>query len=210
MGRVVERLSRHHALRARHACRRHRRGHDGHRRRSDGPPRAAAEGAPALHEPGCRGGPARASAGARDEPELRGDAGVARPFTRASMAMPNAGCRWPRRRCAAPRAIRRVAPSSRPLASRQFAVRNYEAAAQAAEAALAEAAGSATPLILGTIRLGPARGASTGPRRPSRGSPRSRQPSSRRDLRGDGSPRNPDYLARAHTFFRIGRRSRPG
>ena len=81
------------------------------------------------------------------------------------MAMPNAGCRWPK--AALRRSPRDPSRGSllAALGFAQFAVRNYEAAAQAAEAALAEAAGSATPLILGTIAWVGA-GASTGPRRP--------------------------------------------
>lgn len=83
-----------------------------------------------------------------------------------------------------------------------FAVRNYAAAADAAEAALAEAAGSATPLILATI-------AWVGAGRIDRASAafdrvRVIAPTLvEARLSGRWLTSNADYLARAHTFFRI-------
>ena len=83
-----------------------------------------------------------------------------------------------------------------------FAVRNYDAAAEAAEAALAEAAGSATPLILRAIacvgagRLEQAAAAFT---RVAEIAPKLTEAR----LAGRWLTTNPDYLARAHTFFRI-------
>jgi TolB-like protein len=84
----------------------------------------------------------------------------------------------------------------------QFAVRNYDAATQAAEAALAEAAGSATPLILGAIAwvgagridLAAAAFARVAEIAPSLVEAR---------LAGRWLSSNPDYLARADMFFRI-------
>ncbi len=84
----------------------------------------------------------------------------------------------------------------------QFAVRNYEAAAEAAEAALAEAAGSATPLILGAIAwvgTGRVDRAATAFARLSEIAPSLVEAR----LAGGWLTSNPDYLARAHTFFRI-------
>lgn len=84
----------------------------------------------------------------------------------------------------------------------QFAVRNYSAAAEAAEAALAEAAGSATPLILGAIawvgvgRMDRAAGAFAKVERIAPTLVEAR-------LAGRWLTSNADYLARAHTFFRI-------
>jgi tetratricopeptide (TPR) repeat protein len=84
----------------------------------------------------------------------------------------------------------------------QFAVRNYAAAAEAAEAALSESAGSATPLILaaiawvgaGRIDRAAAAFARVAAIAPSLVEAR---------LAGRWLTSNPDYLARAHTFFRI-------
>ena len=84
----------------------------------------------------------------------------------------------------------------------QFAVRNYDVAAQAAEAALAEAAGSATPLILGTIAwIGAGRidRAEAAFARVAEIAPTLVEAR----LAGRWLTSNPDYLARAHTFFRI-------
>jgi len=84
----------------------------------------------------------------------------------------------------------------------QFAVRNYDAAAQAAEAALVEAAGSATPLILGSIAwVGAGRidRAESAFARVAEIAPTLVEAR----LAGRWLTSNPDYLARAHTFFRI-------
>ncbi|MGI1664174.1 winged helix-turn-helix domain-containing tetratricopeptide repeat protein [Palleronia sp. KMU-117] len=84
----------------------------------------------------------------------------------------------------------------------QFAVRNYAAAAEAADAALAEAAGSATPLILGAIawvgagRLDRAADAFARVERIAPSLVEAR-------LAGRWLTTNADYLARAHTFFRV-------
>lgn len=83
-----------------------------------------------------------------------------------------------------------------------FAARNYSAAAEAAESALAEAAGSATPLLLGAI-------AWVGVGRIDRATAAFRQvekiaPSLvEARLAGRWLTSNPDYLARAHLFLRI-------
>jgi tetratricopeptide (TPR) repeat protein len=83
-----------------------------------------------------------------------------------------------------------------------FAVRNYAAAAEAAEAALAEAAGSATPLILAAI-------ANVGVGRVDRAKAifarlQAIAPSLvEARLAGRWLTSNADYLARAHMFFRI-------
>jgi TolB-like protein/tetratricopeptide (TPR) repeat protein len=84
----------------------------------------------------------------------------------------------------------------------QFAARNYDAAAEAAEAALAEAAHSATPLILGTIAyVGQDRieKAAETFRVVERISPKLVEAR----LAGRWLSENPDYLYRAHTFFRV-------
>jgi TolB-like protein len=84
----------------------------------------------------------------------------------------------------------------------QFAVRNYDAAAQAAEAALGEAAGSATPLILAAISwVGAGRidRAEAAYARVAEIAPNLVEAR----LAGRWLTSNPDYLARAHTFFRI-------
>ncbi|WP_167767202.1 winged helix-turn-helix domain-containing protein [Jannaschia formosa] len=84
----------------------------------------------------------------------------------------------------------------------QFAVRNYDAAAQAAEAALAEAAGSATPLILAAI-------AWVGAGRVDRAEAAFKKVEQiapalvNARLSGRWLSSNPDYLARADMFFRI-------
>lgn len=84
----------------------------------------------------------------------------------------------------------------------QFAVRNYAAAAETAEAALAEAAGSATPLILcaiawvGAGRLDRAAAAFAKVEKIAPTLVEAR-------LAGRWLTSNPDYLARAHTFLRI-------
>ncbi|MDP2083534.1 MAG: hypothetical protein U0934_14035 [Pseudotabrizicola sp.] len=83
-----------------------------------------------------------------------------------------------------------------------FAVRNYAAAADAAKAAHAEAAGSATPLILATIawvgvgRIDRAAAAFDQVRAIAPTLVEAR-------LAGDWLTSNADYLARAHMFFRI-------
>lgn len=84
----------------------------------------------------------------------------------------------------------------------QFAVRNYGAAAQAAEAALAEAAGSATPLILAAISwvgAGRIERAEAAYARVAKIAPTLVEAR----LAGRWLTSNPDYLARAHTFFLI-------
>ncbi|NPD21246.1 winged helix-turn-helix domain-containing tetratricopeptide repeat protein [Alterinioella nitratireducens] len=84
----------------------------------------------------------------------------------------------------------------------QFAVRNYDAAAQAAEGALAEAAGSATPLILAAIAwVGTGRidRAAAAFKRVEQIAPSLVEAR----LAGRWLTSNPDYLARVHTFFRI-------
>lgn len=84
----------------------------------------------------------------------------------------------------------------------QFAAHNYDSTAEAAEAALAESAHSATPLILGTI-------AYVGQGRIEKAAETFRQVESvapklvEARLSGRWLSANPDYLARAHTFFRI-------
>jgi TolB-like protein len=84
----------------------------------------------------------------------------------------------------------------------QFAVRNYDAAAQAADAALAEAAGSATPLILmaiASVGAGRLDRAVTAFARVAEIAPTLVEAR----LAGRWLTSNPDYLARAHTFFRV-------
>lgn len=84
----------------------------------------------------------------------------------------------------------------------QFMARNYPAAAEAAEAALAESAQSATPLILGTI-------AYVGQGRIEKAAETFRKVENvapnlvEARLSGRWLSANPDYLARAHTFFRV-------
>ncbi|ABD56638.1 winged helix-turn-helix domain-containing protein [Jannaschia sp. CCS1] len=84
----------------------------------------------------------------------------------------------------------------------QFAARNYDATAEAAEAALAESAQSATPLILGTI-------AYVGQGRVEKATETFRKVRSvapklvEARLSGRWLSANPDYLARADTFFRV-------
>lgn len=83
-----------------------------------------------------------------------------------------------------------------------FAGRNYAATAEAAEAALAEAADSATPLILGSI-------AAVGMGRIDKAAERFKKLERiapelvAARLAGRWLSSDPDYLARAHTFFRI-------
>ena len=83
-----------------------------------------------------------------------------------------------------------------------FAVRNYAAATEAADAALAEASGSATPLILAAI-------AWVGAGQIDRASAAFEQVNAiapklvAARLSGRWLTSNADYLARAHTFFRI-------
>ena len=84
----------------------------------------------------------------------------------------------------------------------QFAARDYAASAEAAEAALREAAQSATPLILGAIAyVGQRRidKATEWFRTVERIAPRLVEAR----LAGRWLSSNPDYLARAHTFFRV-------
>ena len=84
----------------------------------------------------------------------------------------------------------------------QFAAGNYDAAVTAAEAALAEAANGATPLILGTI-------SHVGAGRIDRAAMLFQQVThtapklAEARLAGRWLSSNADYLARAHTFFRI-------
>ncbi|MDK3075891.1 winged helix-turn-helix domain-containing protein [Sedimentitalea sp. JM2-8] len=84
----------------------------------------------------------------------------------------------------------------------QFAARNYAATAECAEAALAESANGTTPLILGTIAyvgLGQIEKAAETFRRVQRIAPKLVEAR----LSGRWLSANPDYLTRAHTFFRI-------
>ncbi|WP_292294059.1 winged helix-turn-helix domain-containing protein [Marivita sp.] len=84
----------------------------------------------------------------------------------------------------------------------QFAARDYTATADAAEAALREAAQSATPLILGTIAyVGQGRidKATETFRSVERIAPRLVEAR----LSGRWLSSDPDYLARTHTFFRV-------
>lgn len=84
----------------------------------------------------------------------------------------------------------------------QFAARNYAAAAEAAEAALAESAAGTTPLILGTIAyvgLGRIDKAIETFGKVERIAPKLVEAR----LSGRWLSANPDYLSRAHTFFRI-------
>lgn len=84
----------------------------------------------------------------------------------------------------------------------QFAARNYAATAEAAEAALAEAAEGATPLILGTIAhvgIGQIDRAFETFQRVERIAPKL----VKARLAGRWLSSDPDYLSRAHTFFRI-------
>jgi tetratricopeptide (TPR) repeat protein len=84
----------------------------------------------------------------------------------------------------------------------QFAAHNYDATAEAAEAALAEAAHSATPLILGTIAyVGQGRIAKAMEtlRRVERIAPNLVEAR----LAGRWLGADPDYLSRAHMFFRV-------
>ena len=84
----------------------------------------------------------------------------------------------------------------------RFAADSYAAAVESAEAALAEAAKGATPLILGTI-------ANVGAGRIDRASALFRQLErtapklAEARLAGRWLSSNPDYLERAHTFFRV-------
>jgi TolB-like protein len=83
-----------------------------------------------------------------------------------------------------------------------FATRNYAAAAEAAEAALAEASGSATPLVLAAIAwvgVGQIDRAAAAFQRVEVIAPALADAR----LSGRWLSSNPDYLARAHTFFRI-------
>jgi TolB-like protein/Tfp pilus assembly protein PilF len=84
----------------------------------------------------------------------------------------------------------------------QFAARDYDATARSAEAALLEAAQGATPLILGTIAYvgqGRIEKAAQTFRKVEQLAPKLVE--SR--LAGRWLSANPDYLARAHTFFRV-------
>ena len=84
----------------------------------------------------------------------------------------------------------------------QFAARDYAATAEAAEAALREAERGATPLILGTIAYvgqGRADKARETFRRVERIAPKLVEAR----LSGRWLSSDPDYLARAHTFFRV-------
>jgi TolB-like protein len=84
----------------------------------------------------------------------------------------------------------------------QFAARDYAATAAAAEAALAEAAQGATPLILGTIAyvgLGRIDRATETFRQVERIAPKLVEAR----LAGRWLSSDPDYLSRAHMFFRI-------
>ncbi|MFK7791509.1 MAG: winged helix-turn-helix domain-containing tetratricopeptide repeat protein [Devosiaceae bacterium] len=84
----------------------------------------------------------------------------------------------------------------------QFAAGDYSAAVTAAEAALAEAANSATPLILGTIShvgAGQIDRAAILFQQVARNAPKLAEAR----LAGRWLSSNPDYLARAHTFFQV-------
>jgi TolB-like protein len=84
----------------------------------------------------------------------------------------------------------------------QFAARDYAATAEAAAAALAESANSATPLILGTIAhvgLGRIDRATEMFRSVKQTAPKLVEAR----LAGRWLSSNPDYLTRAHMFFRI-------
>ncbi|MFN4153510.1 MAG: hypothetical protein ACK4HF_02555 [Paracoccaceae bacterium] len=84
----------------------------------------------------------------------------------------------------------------------QFAARNYAATAEAAEAALAEAAHGATPLILGTIAyvgIGRIDKATETFRQVEQIAPKMVEAR----LAGRWLGSDPDYLSRAHMFFRI-------
>ncbi len=84
----------------------------------------------------------------------------------------------------------------------QFAVRDYVAAVQTADAALAESAERASPLILGTISLvgtGQIDRAIDAFRRVQKIAPKLTEAR----LDGRWLSTNPDYLSRAHLFFRI-------
>lgn len=84
----------------------------------------------------------------------------------------------------------------------QFAVRDYAASAQSAEAALAESANSATPLILGAIAwvgYGQIDRAKEAFGKVQKIAPNMTEAR----LSGRWLSTNPDYLARAHMFFRI-------
>lgn len=90
----------------------------------------------------------------------------------------------------------------------QFAARDYAATAEAAEAALAEATHSATPLVLCTLAyVGAGRFAEAAEtfRKVERIAPRLVQAR----LGGRWLSANPDYHARAHTFFRVAARLAP-
>ena len=84
----------------------------------------------------------------------------------------------------------------------QFASRDYDRAAESASAALAEVAGSATPLVLSAI-------ANAAIGRLDRATDAYRQLNEiaptlvEARLSGRWLATNPDYLKRAHTFFRI-------
>ncbi|MCR9239651.1 MAG: winged helix-turn-helix domain-containing protein [Alphaproteobacteria bacterium] len=84
----------------------------------------------------------------------------------------------------------------------QFAAGNYDDAVTAAEAALAESANSATPLILGTIsHVGAGRIDSAAElfQQVALNAPKLAEAR----LAGRWLSSNPDYLKRAHTFFRV-------
>ncbi len=84
----------------------------------------------------------------------------------------------------------------------QFAARNYAATADAAEAALREAAQTATPLILGTIAYvgqGQIEKATRAFRKVEQIAPKLVEAR----LAGRWLSADPDYLARAQTFFRV-------
>jgi TolB-like protein len=84
----------------------------------------------------------------------------------------------------------------------QFTARDYDAAVQTAEAALAEAAGSVTPLVLGVIaRVGAGQIEKAGAtfRKLNEIAPKLTEAR----LAGRWLSTDPDYQIRAHTFFRI-------
>jgi len=84
----------------------------------------------------------------------------------------------------------------------QFAAGNYSAAAMTAEAALAEAVNRATPLILGTIShvgAGQIDRAAILFQQVAQNAPKLAEAR----LAGRWLSSNPDYLTRAHTFFRV-------
>lgn len=90
----------------------------------------------------------------------------------------------------------------------QFAARDYAASAESAEAALREASQSATPLILGSIAY-VGQGRIDKAFETFRSLQRIAPNLVEARLSGRWLSSNPDYLARAHTFFRVAARLAP-